>query len=240
MQQFECIKQTFGDSAVRSAQALCKELKCCNYAEFLTHVQKWIQNCIENWYDGGIHFTATEQDYQLSQYACYLVVEKMLMTDTEYHKQIKNYFYTKDFPWWNIDKQNVDGGRYEPAKWERWAKEREIWNTKWWVNVWSETDGKWKYLRPVLILKTIWRLYLVAPLTTKGKEWDHPAAHLYHKLTSVTFIKDNIEYESFIMLNQIKVIDKKRCIRNLKMISKEEFKDIKNLLRDMYLPEDSS
>lgn len=235
MEQFELIKRILppDDSPYRLAQDLCRELKFL-YNDFSPFIASAMSKCTANGCDSSFHFTPTEEDYELTQYACYLVVEQLPIQDVEYHKQVKNYFYTKDFPWRNIEKQKVDSWFYEPKWGPRRAKEREIWNVKRWINVWSETDGKWKYLRPVLILKTIGHLCLVVPLTSKGKEWDHPAAHLYYKLTSVTFD----DCESFVMLNQIKVIDKKRCIKNMKTVEVEEFKHIKKLLRDMYFPED--
>lgn len=234
MEQFESIKKTLppDESSYRLAQDLCRELKF-TYSNFFLFITEAISRCKINWCEASFHFTPKEQDYELTQYACYLIVEQLPVENIEYHKQVKNYFYTKDFPWRNIEKQRVDSWFYEP-KWNpRWAKEREIRNVKRWINIGSETDGKWKYLRPVLILKTLGHLCLVAPLTRNGKEWDHPAAHLYHKLMSVIFDK----WESFVMLNQIKVIDKKRCIRNMKTVEVEEFKHIKKLLRDMYFSE---
>lgn len=235
MEQFESIKKLLppDDSPYRLAQELCRELKI-PYTDFFPFIVSAISKCTANGCDSSFHFTPTEEDYELTQYACYLVVEQLGIQDIEYHKQVKNYFYTKDFPWRNIEKQKVDSWFYEPKWGPRRAKEREIWNVKRWINIGSETDGKWKYLRPVLVLKTIGHLCLVAPLTSKGKEWNHPAAHLYHKLTSVVFD----DCESFVMLNQIKVIDKKRCIKNMKTVEVEEFKQIKKLLRDMYFPED--
>lgn len=235
MEQFESIKKVLppDDSPYWLAQDLSRELKI-NYDSLLICIQESISDCKNNWYDDCSHFIPKEDDFELSQYACYLVVEKLSIEDIDFHKQLKNYFYTKDFSWWNIEKQRVDSWLYEPKGWPRWAKEREIWNTKRGINIWSETDGKGKYLRPVLVLKIIGHLCLVVPLTSKGKEWDHPASHLYHKLKSVTF--DTCD--SFVMLNQIKVIDKKRCIKNMKTVEKEEFVLIKNLLKNMYFPED--
>lgn len=234
MQEFESLKKTINDDCYRLAQELAHELSI-PYEEFNESVMNAIAKCASNSCDVPFHFNSIWEDYQLTQYACYLVIEDLKFIDIERQKQIKNYFYTKDFEWWNREKQRVHDWKYEP-KWKpRYTNEKEIWNTKRWINVWSETDGKWKYLRPVLILKNIWNLCLVVPLTSKGPELDHPAKHLYHKLTSVTFDT----HESFVMFSQIKIIDKKRCIRNMKTIDSEEFKLIKNLLRNMYFPEDS-
>lgn len=235
MEHLELIKKTLEpDIPYWLAQELCRELQI-SYEDFIEAIQLWISACESNGYNCSNHFKENEEDYELSQYACYLTIERISFENREYHKKLKNYFYTKDFLWWNIEKQKVHEWWYLPKNGsKRFTNEREIWNTKRWINIGNETDWKWKYLRPVLILKNIWSLCLVAPLTTKGPAIDHPASHLYHKITSINF--ENCE--SFVMLSQIKMIDKKRCIKNMKTMDQEEFKCIKNLLRDMYFPED--
>jgi mRNA-degrading endonuclease toxin of MazEF toxin-antitoxin module len=89
-------------------------------------------------------------------------------------------------------------------------------------------------MRPVLVLKVMGNLSLVIPLTTQQKEGNSTAIKYYHKLESVS--SDTLS--SYAMFNQIRVIDQKRYIRKMGKITKEEFTEIKNLLRILYFPED--
>lgn len=75
--------------------------------------------------------------------------------------------YKKDFDWWLQEKiyidQNITTSTF-------FIKPREIWFVKLWVNIGSETDGKVVYERPVLILKKVWSIFWILPLTTKWKD----------------------------------------------------------------------
>jgi hypothetical protein len=98
MEQFDSIKKSFppDDTPYRLAQELCHELKF-EYSQFLTFIENAISNCQNNGQDVAMHFVQSDTDYQLSSYACYLIVEKLPIQDTEYHKKLKNHFYAKDF-----------------------------------------------------------------------------------------------------------------------------------------------
>ena len=153
MEQFESIKKTISpdDITYWVARELSHELSI-SYDQFLPYITGAIANCKNNWYDSSFHFTQIDDDYQLSQYACYILIEKLTIADADYHRKIKNYFYTKDFQWRNNEKQKVHEWSYESKTGNpKYTNEREIRNTKRGVNVWAETDWKGKYLRPVLI-----------------------------------------------------------------------------------------
>jgi mRNA-degrading endonuclease toxin of MazEF toxin-antitoxin module len=158
-----------------------------------------------------------ENTYLLSQYLCYILVERMELEDEKLRKQLKEFFYVKDFVGWAEDKVKIDMGMYEPKSVnpkqpkQKCIRKRTIWNTKRGINIGSESDGKGKYLRPALILRVMGKLCLAVPLTTKAKIKNTPTARYYHQLQSVSF--PNIQ--SFIMLNQIKIIDQKRCIKEM-------------------------
>ncbi len=102
---------------------------------------------------------------------------------------------------------------------------REIWYVKLWVNVWFEQNGKREFQRPVLVVERIWILFFVIPLSTKEKNNSY-----YYKLQSVSFNRPSMG-----MLSQIRVIDKRRFVNQIWLISKDELVIIKKLLKDMYL-----
>ena len=103
---------------------------------------------------------------------------------------------------------------------------REIRSVKLWTNIWSEENGKTGYMRPVLIVKKIWNLYFVIPMTTKWKENNV----FYYPIQSISFGKP-----SSLILSQWKVIDAKRFVIKIGKVGAEEFKQIKNTLFRMYL-----
>ena len=112
----------------------------------------------------------------------------------------------KDFDKWNTEKKKIELKDSKKIK----CHKRQIWLCKIWENIWSEVSKSENFIRPVLILKVLkWGLVLILPLTTIYKE---------------TFNKELLEIKtkncwlnkkSYLMLNQIKVISKKRLIRNL-------------------------
>ena len=128
----------------------------------------------------------------------------------------------KAFDSWNIEKQYID-----IINNTLYIKEREIRHTKLWVNIWNEENGKTNFLRSMLVIKKIGNLFFTLPLTTKGKE-----NYFYYRLNSVYFW-----FSSHLTLSQWRTIDKKRFIEKILIISKNEIKQIKKILTDMYLSE---
>jgi hypothetical protein len=61
------------------------------------------------------------------------------------------------------------------------------------TNIGYEENGKSGYMRPVLIIKKIGKLYFVLPMTTKGKENNI----FYHAIQSIDFGKP-----SWVLLSQ--------------------------------------
>lgn len=108
---------------------------------------------------------------------------------------------------WNKEKINIDNNDKHNLK----VKKRQFWLCKIWVNIWSEISKDNKFIRPVLILNTNyrWDLILVLPLTSSininFKEF-------YVKIDWKNYWLDK---DSYILLNQIKVISKKRLVRKL-------------------------
>ena len=104
--------------------------------------------------------------------------------------------------------------------------EREIWYTYLWANIGYEQDWKWdKFVRPVLVIKKVGNIFFVVPMTTKWKE-----TLFYHTLSNIYF-----EQQSRLILSQCKMIDKKRFIDKIGMISKQEFLIVKEKLKELLL-----
>lgn len=134
--------------------------------------------------------------------------------------------YEKDFVGWGKEKEQINNNTWpHPQVWE-------IWHCKVWVNVWSEVDGKLAYLRPVVIVSQVGRMYFVAPLTTKEKD-----TAFYYALQSVDFWLDEQQQPivSRVLLWQCRIIDNKRLWRKTKKISYPELEHIKKLLYALYL-----
>ena len=134
-----------------------------------------------------------------------------------------NIYIMKDFDLRNVDKKLINNRK------SLHTKPGQIWHCKIGINVWSEEDWKWWFLRPVLILANIGNMSLVAPTTSNPKN-----SHLdfYVELLSVDFglDKDGVKKRSFAMLSQIKTIDTRRLIKNKYNISHEEINQIKQKL----------
>ena len=94
--------------------------------------------------------------------------------------------------------------------------------------MWFEADGKWEYTRPMLVVQKIGSLFWCVPMTSKQKD-----NTFHYKISRFCFQW----IQSYLMLSQARVIDKRRFHEMLWYVSVEEFKTIKKLLGAMYLPE---
>ena len=107
----------------------------------------------------------------------------------------------------------------------------EIWTVKLWINIGSEENGKWAYLRPCLVLKRVWSLYFVVPCTTKGKDNNK----FYKKIESLFFLTSTWEsISSYILVTHCRTIDGKRFVKYKWSLSGDEFFAIKKLLQGVY------
>ncbi len=108
--------------------------------------------------------------------------------------------------------------------WEKqkfYVKQREIWYANIWMNIWYETFWKWNdFIRPILVIKRVWTMFLVVPMTTKWVE-----NYFKYKLSDTYFWK-----KSFLLMTQWKFIDYKRFLRKIKVVDKQEFNKIKKRL----------
>lgn len=130
---------------------------------------------------------------------------------------------------WNKQKKIIHVKELE----EFYIKPREIWFVKLGINIWFEENWKKEFRRPVLVIKKVWNLYFTVAMTTKWKSNNK----FYHKLNSVVFNERNQKHkdESYIILSQVKVIDKKRFTENIGDLPESEFFEIKEKLKVLLL-----
>lgn len=145
-------------------------------------------------------------------------------TSYDYEKVIEEYL--RELGWnlfdmWNHEKQilhSIDN--------EKFINEREVRYCKLWINIGYEQNWKNNFRRPVLILKKAGNVYLVCPLTSKGKDNNKFYYHLSEKIAYK---------ESRCLLSQIRIVDKKRMLHMIWVIWRSDFSQIQKNLRRLYL-----
>lgn len=122
---------------------------------------------------------------------------------------------------WNNLKQEIN---FRNEK-ELFVNAKEVWYIHKWINIWFESNWKWEdFRRPVLVLKKVWSLFFVVSMTTKWKDDNK----FYYKLD-----KSYFWIGSFLVLSQIRVVDKKRFLEYLWKISNNDFKIIKKEIQNI-------
>lgn len=115
----------------------------------------------------------------------------------------------------------------------KFPKRWEIWIAKLWMNIWSEQN--WEilsnFVRPVLVIKQFWQKndqIVILPLT-KNEKPDYISVLLKNERY------DFLKYKnSYILLDQIRTISKRRLIWNpLWKISNKDFLLVENKLKDL-------
>ena len=91
----------------------------------------------------------------------------------------------------------------------------DIWYCKIGCNIGSEIDGKWWFIRPVLILKIVWSLVYMCPLTSKDK-----IGNFYFKINE----------KSTAILSEAKCIDKKRLVKKINDVNADIVKELKKAI----------
>jgi len=122
---------------------------------------------------------------------------------------------------WNNLKQEIHFWNEK----ELFVNTKEVWYIYKWINIWFESNWKWDdFRRPVLVLKKVWSLFFVVSMTTKWKNDNK----FYYKLDNSYFW-----FESFLILSQVRVVDKKRFLEYLWKISNNDFKIIKKEIQNI-------
>lgn len=98
-----------------------------------------------------------------------------------------------------------------------YVNSREIRFIKMWLNIGFEENGKKEFNRPVLIIKKVWNLFFTVAMTSKGKDDNI----FYHKIFTWEFNENNQIHKdsSYVIMSQVKVIDKKRFTEKMWIIS---------------------
>ena len=102
------------------------------------------------------------------------------------------------------------------------------------MNLWNEESKQNPFIRPCLVINNYlkWDLILIVPLTTK---FNKNLEDIFYK---IDWEKYSLDKDSYLLLNQFKVISKKRLIRKIKkdeksvLIENNEFLDIVDKLKD--------
>lgn len=111
------------------------------------------------------------------------------------------------------------------------VKERDIWYVQMGQNIGSEENGKQHFLRPVIVIKKVGNLFFTVALTTQGK-FNHP---FYYHLEYLSIQMLASGKSSFVILSQVKVMDKKRFVKKIGSVDKKEYIFIQQKLRELLL-----
>ena len=133
------------------------------------------------------------------------------------------------FNLWNREKQKIDKKDMNNV----YINSREIWLTKMGQNIGFEENGKKDFNRPVLVIKKVGNLFFTVALTTKGKDNNY----FYHKFKNIDLFNGhevNIN-KSWIILSQVRVMDKRRFEEKIGLVQICEFKEIKQKITTLLL-----
>jgi len=110
----------------------------------------------------------------------------------------------KDFIWRSQVKKKIESSNPRFI-----VKKRQIWLYYIWENIWNEASKKHPFIRPWVVINENFRgdLILIWPLTTKQNT---NLSDIYLKIDGERY---GLDKDSYIMINQIKPISKKRLIR---------------------------
>lgn len=119
----------------------------------------------------------------------------------------------RDFQTWHTKKSVL-----EHKLTQTFFHEREVWWCALGANIGFEQDGKGKdFARPVLIFRKFNNnVFLALPLTTKAK-----VGKFYHPVT----LGDDMQRR--VILSQLRLVDGKRLLDKISVVSKAEFSQIK-------------
>ncbi|MEI6238168.1 MAG: type II toxin-antitoxin system PemK/MazF family toxin [bacterium] len=129
----------------------------------------------------------------------------------------------KNFDEWNVKKKILDIAERNILSFY----EREIWWCSVGVNIGCESDGKGvDFMRPVLVLEKLNNdMFLGVSITSKiGFE-----KRFFHELQK--------NQNSFIQLSQLRVFDAKRLHRIFGRVSRSEFVQIKDEIKNILFPD---
>ncbi|MCX6822488.1 MAG: type II toxin-antitoxin system PemK/MazF family toxin [candidate division SR1 bacterium] len=127
------------------------------------------------------------------------------------------------FDGWNQAKQHIHFHGATGDRNQFYINAKEVRYVKLGINVGYEQDGKSEFKRAILVIKKLGNLFLILPMTTKEKDNSY-----HYKLGTFR------GRMSWIILSQIKTIDRNRFIEKIGEISYKELKNIKKNLSSYY------
>lgn len=134
-----------------------------------------------------------------------------------------------NFDQWNAEKKKV----HSSLKPTFFVKKRQVWFTKMGENIGDEQNGKKEFSRPVLVLKKVGSLFFTVALTTKGKEKNR----FYHHIKSLALAEGHWGHtkQSWAILSQVRVMDKRRFLEKVGTVDIDEFEIIKQKITTLVL-----
>ena len=136
---------------------------------------------------------------------------------------------TNHFNLWNTEKQKI---HFENEK-SFYVKPRDIWFVKMGQNIGYEENGKKDFKRPVLVIKIVGNLIFTIAMTSQIK-YNNRFYYLLQKPHFNDKHKHNSK-NSYLILSQVKMMDKKRFIEKMGYVEQIEFKNIKEKLKALIL-----
>ena len=125
----------------------------------------------------------------------------------------------KDFSKWHKIKSLINKNNRK-----FYFREREVWLCSLGFNIGFEQDGKGDdFIRPVLIVKQ-YNLDIFWALPLTGKDKSEKLSKYYQKIKFDSVV-------SSVILSQLRLLDKKRLIRKMGVISETEFEAVKSKLK---------
>lgn len=131
----------------------------------------------------------------------------------------------KDFKKWHNKKEFINKMEQRP-----FFHELEIWFCYVGVNVGFEQDGQGEdFLRPVIIFRKFNNeIFWGIPLTKSIKKIKKESLKYYYKFSFIDDVK------SLAILSQIRLIDSKRLSRRIGYINENNFKEMKEKLKELF------
>ncbi len=128
----------------------------------------------------------------------------------------------KDFDTWNEIKKQIQNENAHLG-----YKNRDIFYIKMGHNIGFEQNGKGnQFIRPVVIIKGFNKeIFLGVPLSSQQKE-----GKFYYQFS---FEKNGVGNENIAILSQVRLFSTKRLLNKIGVIKEEDFKNLKNKLKDL-------
>ena len=125
--------------------------------------------------------------------------------------------YKRDYLGWHNIKETINDTDHE-----LFFREREVWWCSLGANIGSEQDGTGaKFLRPIIVFKKFnTHVFWGIPTTTKPKESG----------LQIPVNTQSNQKQSYAIISQLKLLDRKRLVDKIGHISKKDYSDIQKAI----------